>query len=99
MTDKKVRVIARFAAMPYKVDEVKAILSDFVIPTRAEKGCIIYELQQNEKDPTDLTFVEEWESEEDLRVHSQSEHLAIGRKKLEGLLMVPADIRLYKLVI
>ena len=52
----------------------------------------------NENDPADLTFYEEWESADDLAAHSQSEHLAIGRKKLEGLLEKPADVRKYSLL-
>ena len=99
MKNANVRVVARFIAKPESVEEVKAVLCDFVAPTRAEKGCILYELLQNSDDPADLTFVEEWESEEDLKVHSQSDHLAAGRKKLEGLLAAPADIRLYRLVL
>ncbi len=94
----KIRVIARFFPLSDKIQEVKAIVSAFVEPTRAEKGCIIYDLLVNENDPADLTFYEEWESADDLAAHSQSEHLAIGRKKLEGLLEKPADVRKYSLL-
>lgn len=94
----KIRVIARFFPLPDKIEEVKAVISGFVEPTRAEKGCIVYDLLQNPEDESDLTFYEEWESLEDLAAHSQSEHLAAGRKKLEGLLEKPADVRKYKLL-
>lgn len=94
----KIRVIAKFSPKADKVDEVREILSEFVEPTRAEKGCIVYDLLVNEADPADLTFYEEWESAEDLAAHSKSEHLAIGRKKLEGLLEKPGDVRRYLLV-
>jgi quinol monooxygenase YgiN len=93
-----IRVIAKFFPKSDKIDEVKAILSEFVEPTRAEKGCIVYELLQNAAEASDLTFYEEWETAEDLAVHSQSEHLAIGRKKLEGLLEKPGDVKKYVLV-
>lgn len=91
----KIRVIAKFFPKPDKVHEVKAILSEFVEPTRAEKGCIVYDLLQDRDDAADLTFYEEWETAEDLVVHSKSEHLAVGRKKLEGLLEKPGDVRTY----
>jgi len=94
----KIRVIAKFFPKPDKIDEVKAILCEFVEPTRAEKGCIVYDLLQNPDDAADLTFYEEWETAEDLAVHSQSEHLAVGRKKLDGLLEQPADVRKYVLI-
>ena len=88
-------MIAKFTPKPDKVDEVRAILAEFVEPTRAEKGCIVYDLLENVDDPADLTFYEEWDSTEDLFEHSKSEHLAIGRKKLEGLLEAPGDVRKY----
>lgn len=94
----KIRVIAKFSPKADKVDEVRTILSEFVEPTRAEKGCIVYDLLQDPENPADLTFYEEWESAEDLATHSKSEHLAIGRKKLEGLLEKPTDVRKYILV-
>lgn len=94
----KIRVIAKFSPVADKVDEVKAILTEFVDPTRAEKGCIVYDLLQDPANPADLTFYEEWESLDDLAEHSKSEHLAIGHKKLEGLLEKPADVRKYILV-
>lgn len=96
MTD--IRVIARFAAKAKNAEEVREILTGFVGPTRAENGCITYELLQNSYDPTDFTFVEEWETEEDLRIHSESSHLAEGRVKLEGKLEHPADVRKYLLI-
>lgn len=94
----KIRVIAKFSPVADKVDEVRAILAEFVDPTRAEKGCIVYDLLQDPENPADLTFYEEWESLEDLAAHSKSEHLAIGRKRLEGLLLNPADVKKYVLV-
>lgn len=90
-----IRVIAKFFPKSDKIDEVKEILSEFVGPTRAEKGCIVYDLLQNPDDAADLTFYEEWETADDLAVHSKSEHLAAGRKKLEELLEYPADVRTY----
>ena len=57
------RVVARIKARPETVDEVRELLCGLVEPTRKESGCISYELLQNREDPTDLTFVEEWESD------------------------------------
>ena len=40
------------------VDQVRKILIELIEPTRAEEGCITYELLQNDADPADFTFVE-----------------------------------------
>lgn len=98
MSETHVRVVARFIAKPDRVEEVKAVLAGFVEPTRAEKGCVLYEFLQNTAEPADMTFVEEWESDEDLSAHSKSRHLAEGRERLNGLLELPADVRKYYLI-
>lgn len=96
MSNNIVSVVARFIAKADKVEEVKQILSDFVEPTRLEKGCIRYDLMQNADDASDFTFYEEWESIEDLFAHSKSEHLIVGKQKLEGLLAEDRDVRRYR---
>jgi quinol monooxygenase YgiN len=45
-----------------------------VLPTRIEEGCITYQLYQNEADPTDFAFIEEWTSDEDLAALFSSDH-------------------------
>jgi quinol monooxygenase YgiN len=44
-------------------------LASLLEPTRSEVGCIIYELMQNEADPADFTFYEEWTDAAALFVH------------------------------
>lgn len=94
-----VRVVALFKAKPDKIEELREVLTAFVGPTVKEKGCVFYQLHQNLADPTDFSFLEEWESEEDLNAHSQSEHIQAGRKKLPDLLNAPGDVRRYKLLL
>lgn len=63
---------------------MKEVLEGYLAPTRAEKGCLRYDLFQDIDDPKKFTFIEEWESKEDLDAHSRSAHLAEGRVRLEG---------------
>jgi quinol monooxygenase YgiN len=93
-----IRVVARFAAKPDRVDDIKRILSELIDPTRAEDGCITYELLQNKQDPTDFTFVEEWSSEAALEKHLSTEHIKRSRSQTEGLLDAGPDVRVYELV-
>jgi quinol monooxygenase YgiN len=92
------RVVARVKALPDKVDTVRSILLELIAPTRKEEGCIVYELLQNKADPTDFTFVEEWQSESSLDSHSASEHLKHARQKLRGEVAEAPDIRRYLVV-
>ena len=93
-----VRVVAKITALPGKSDEVLAALCELIEPTRREAGCITYELWQNKSDPTDFTFVEEWESESALDAHATSRHLKDAGAKLQNLVQRPPDVRRYDLV-
>ena len=98
MTNQTIRVIARVIAFSDKVEELKAVLLELIEPTLQEAGAIKYELLQNESDPTDFTFVEEWSSDEALNAHLQSPHLEAAGAKLEGLVAAAPDIRRYYLL-
>jgi quinol monooxygenase YgiN len=92
------RVVARIKAKAKTVSEVGELLSGLVEPTRKESGCITYELLQNTEDPTDFTFVEEWESFAALESHLASDHLKAIGPKLEPVVAAPPDIRTYSVV-
>lgn len=98
MSKTRVRVVARVVAFSDKIEEVKSILLGLLEPTRQENGCIIYELLQNQKDPTDFTFVEEWESHELLNIHLATPHLTEAASQLQGLIAAEPDIRVYQLL-
>jgi quinol monooxygenase YgiN len=89
------RVVARIKARSETVSEVRELLCSLVEPTRKESGCITYELLQNTEDPTDFTFVEEWESDAALASHAASDHLKAIGPKLRPVVAEPPDIRTY----
>ena len=93
-----IRVVARIEALPNKVTEVRELLVALVEPTRKEPGCIAYELPQNQKRPTDFTFVEEWTSEEALAAHANSDHLKALGPKLRPITTVSPDVQVYTTV-
>ena len=98
MVNASLRVVARITAKADKVNEVRAILLGLVAPTRAEEGCVVYELLQNRMDPTDFTFVEEWSGDATFERHHMTEHIRSAFPKLQALVAVPPDIRTYSLI-
>lgn len=98
MPEDSLRVVARIKALPDKVELVRSILLELIEPTRKEEGCIVYELLQNKTDPTDFTFVEEWQSESLLDRHANSQHLKDAAEKLKGAAAEAPDIRSYSVV-
>lgn len=91
-----VHVVARISAAPEKLDEVSAILRGLVAPTRAEAGCLQYDLLQSGDSPTDFVFVEQWRSAADLEAHLASEHLRNAQAQLPDLLVEAPDIRTFE---
>ena len=98
MTNQTIRIVARIIALPNKVEELKAVLLELIEPTRQEVGAIEYKLLQNQYDPTDFTFVEEWASSEALNTHLDSPHFQAAAAKLEGLVTAAPDIHRYHLL-
>ena len=93
-----VRVLAKVVALPEQVASVKALLLTLVEQTRQEPGCIRYELWQNENDPTNFNWVEEWESREALESHLNTPHFKTTNANLSVLLATEPVIGLYQLV-
>ena len=93
-----VTVVAHIKARPDTIDATRDLLNSLILPTRIEQGCVKYELFQNEADPTDFTFIEEWTSNEDLDTHLASDHLKMAAARGAEIFGEPPDIRRYKLV-
>jgi quinol monooxygenase YgiN len=91
----KVTVIANIRAKPGMEHEVKKALLGLRGPTRAEKGCINYDLHQSPDDPALFLFHENWASKSDLDAHSQSPHLQAWRKRAVDLLVEPTRVTLW----
>jgi quinol monooxygenase YgiN len=81
MASSPIRVVARFAVKPECVDDfIEAARRTLVEPTVGEPGCLLYDLCQDEADPTRFAMVEAWESAEALDAHLAQESLqqAVG---------------------
>lgn len=98
MSNSTLRVVAHLVALPDKIEDLKTLLLSLIEPTRQEPGCIQYELYQNQTDPTDFTFIEEWENAELLDAHLASSHIQNAIPKLTGIAAGPPDIRRYHLL-
>ncbi|MFZ3418340.1 putative quinol monooxygenase [Vibrio harveyi] len=80
----KLTIVANIIAKADHVELVKAELLKLIDVTRAEEGCINYDLHQDNENPAHFTFYENWESRELWRTHMDNEHLAQYMKATEG---------------
>ena len=95
MAEDTLRVIARIKARPNKVHDLLSVLSSLVEPTRKEPGCLSYILLQNNEDPTDIAFIEEWQSNAALESHFTTKHFKDALITLPNLLAAEPEIKRY----
>jgi quinol monooxygenase YgiN len=98
MADKPITVTARMRAKEGMEDQVKGELLALIPPTRAESGCMAYELHRSMKDPGLFLFYEKWKSKEDLGAHAKAPHMKEFIGKAGEMLAGPAEIMLWELV-
>jgi quinol monooxygenase YgiN len=89
-----VYVIATLTVKPELKAELFAAAKECITATRAEKGCLSYDLFESTSDPGKLVFVEQWESADFLPQHSKSDHMrAFGRVAVKCF-TAPAQIQI-----
>lgn len=79
-------VVAHIEAVAGEEEFVQGVLEGYCAPTRAEAGCLRYDLFRDLESAQKFTFIEEWESAEHLAAHAQSAHINAGREQLKGKL-------------
>ncbi len=80
----KLTIIAHITAVPDKIELVKAELFKLIEPTRAEEGCINYDLHQDNETPAHFFFYENWDSRPLWQAHMNAPHLKAYAEATEG---------------
>ena len=68
-------IVAHVKVVGDKIDFVQAELEKLIDVTRAEKGCLQYDLHHDNEDPAHFMFYENWESHELWQAHMGNKHL------------------------
>ncbi len=92
----KITVVAHANAKKGKETELKKILLGLLAPTRAEKGCLNYDLHQSLQNPCEFVFHENWTNQEVLDAHLQTRHIAEAMTAAQSFLAEPVKITLWK---
>jgi len=77
-------IVARILAIEGKRELVKNELLKLLDITRAEKGCINYDLHQDNENENLFLFYENWESKELWETHMNNTHLADYMEATDG---------------
>lgn len=77
-------IVAVIKAKPGQAERVKAELVKLIDTTRAETGCINYDLHQDNQNPAQFLFYENWASRALWQAHMGSRHLTDYLAATEG---------------
>ena len=80
----KLTIVANIKAKQDKVEFIKTELLKLIDITLAEKGCINYDLHQDNENPAHFLFYENWESRELWQTHMENQHLKDYMTVTEG---------------
>ena len=80
----KLTIVARIETKPDKVELVKGELLKLIDITRAEEGCIQYDLHQDNENPAVFVFYENWANRDLWQIHMANDHLKAYMHATEG---------------
>lgn len=72
-----------FIAKPGGIEKMKELLSAMVEPSKAEDGCLFYEIVQYKEKPEKFMAVETWRDEKALDGHKASAHYKVYKSSYE----------------
>ncbi|WP_298532850.1 putative quinol monooxygenase [uncultured Algibacter sp.] len=84
MANQKLTIVARILAKEEKRELVKTELLKLIDITKAEKGCINYDLHQDNENENLFLFFENWENRDLWQTHMGNSHLAEYLKATNG---------------
>ena len=92
MSDRVVTIVARFRAKKESEQRLREALLTVIPPTRKEKGCMNYDMFQDQTDPGLFFCYENWASSEDLDNHLGSAHIKAFAEMSSDYLLAPPEI-------
>ncbi len=88
-------VVGRVRTDADKREQLVGIGQAVAAASRAEAGCISYRLYENTEIENDFVFIEEWESDEALRQHFATAHIAEFMAAIPATIIAPPDVKFH----
>lgn len=92
MTDTLLTIVARIKAKPGMEQRMQQDLLRLLTPTRAESGCITFDLLQDTNDPTVFVLYENWKDQAALDAHFQQPSVKQVLQAYEETLVEPIAV-------
>lgn len=93
-----VTVVVRLKAKAGMETRVRQELLNLLAPTRAEGGCINFDMHESPNDSALFLFHENWVCEEDLRRHFETPHIKRWIEAAKTLLAEPLELSIWRKV-
>ena len=93
-----ITIVAKKKIKEGKIEEFKVVAENLITESRNEIGCISYNLFQDINNFNTLTFIEEWISEDAIKLHNNSKHFTSIVPKFVDLQEGETEVNLYKMV-
>jgi len=81
---KPLTIVANIVAKQGQHELVKEELSKLLGPTRAEEGCINYDLHQDNEDPHQFLYFENWATRSLWLAHMETPHIKAYLEAVDG---------------
>jgi quinol monooxygenase YgiN len=85
-------VLATAKAKPGKETDLEEALREAAAPTKAQHGCLQFELYRSAEDPAVMMAFERWSSNEDHERHLQGDHIKTLMTRFDRILGAPPVI-------
>jgi quinol monooxygenase YgiN len=84
--------------MPNGTTTGVSLLKQFALDTTKEKGCVRFEIMQQDGRPNHLTLVGIWKDQQAFDEHDSTAYTKTFREKMQPLIGSPWDERLHKII-
>ena len=96
MAETRITVLVRFKAKKGMEADARQAIAACLSPTRAEAGCINYDLHRSQEDEGTFILYENWTSRKALDEHLEMPYLRAMKAKAPELFAAPIDISLWE---
>jgi quinol monooxygenase YgiN len=92
MSEEPLAMVVEFHAAAGRVVDLRRALLDVVGPTRAEDGCLLYDLHDSVEDPDVIAFYEIWATRAAHAAHDATPHIVDLVARLPELTAEPPRV-------
>ncbi|WP_432720727.1 putative quinol monooxygenase [Jeongeupia wiesaeckerbachi] len=87
-----IHIVAKLTAKPGQKEQVRRQALSMVAPSRAEPGCLAYQVYVDPHDDASWVVIEEWADQAAFEAHLSSPHLMAAQAAAETLLACPPQL-------